>query len=131
MPRRSASIHEKKIPSMPVISQNPTLPANSQNPTLPVNSQRPSFLQTMKEGLALGVGSSIGHRIVGAAFGEPTLRVGAAFGEPTLRVSAAFGEPTLRVSAASGVPPSSSEEYEQCMKKYDDIAACKRFLAKN
>jgi hypothetical protein len=120
MPRRSASIHEKKIPSMPVISQNPTLPANSQNPTLPVNSQRPSFLQTMKEGLALGVGSSIGHRIVSAASGEPTLRV-----------SAAFGEPTLRVSAASGVPPSSSEEYEQCMKKYDDIAACKRFLAKN
>jgi hypothetical protein len=109
MPRRSASIHEKKIPSMPVISQNPTLPANSQNPTLPVISQRPSFLQTMKEGLALGVGSSIGHRIVGAAFGEPT----------------------LRVSAASGVPPSSLEEYEQCMKKYDDIAACQKILAKN
>ena len=82
MPRRSASIHEKKIPSLPV----------------PVNSQRPSFLQTMKEGLALGVGSSIGHRIVSAAF---------------------------------GVPPSSSEEYEQCMKKYDDIAACKRFLGKD
>ena len=102
MPRRSASIHEKKIPSMPVA-------VISQNPTLPVNSQRPSFLQTMKEGLALGVGSSIGHRIVGAASSEPT----------------------LRVSAASGVAPSSSEEYEQCMKKYDDIAACQKILAKN
>ena len=113
MPRRSASIHEKKIPSMPVISQNPTLP---------VNSQRPSFLQTMKEGLALGVGSSIGHRIVSAAFGEPTLRV-----------SAVSGEPTLRVGMISQVekPTTDKEEYEQCMKKYDDIAACQKILAKN
>lgn len=110
MPRRSASIHEKKIPSMPV---------NSQQPALPVISQRPSFLQTMKEGLALGVGSSIGHRIVSAAFGESTLRVG---------IISQAEKPLPNVT---GVPPSSSEEYEQCMKKYDDIAACQKILAKN
>jgi hypothetical protein len=80
-------------------------------PTVPtVNSQRPSFLQTMKEGISFGVGSSIGHRIVGAAFGEPTPRVG------------------MMTSQTEKL----QEEYEQCMKKYDDIAGCKRILeAKN
>jgi hypothetical protein len=116
---------------------------------MPVNS-RPSFLQTIKEGLAFGVGNSIGHRIVGAVSGEPTPRVGAVSGEPTPRVGAASGEPTLRVGAVSGEPtlrvgmmtsqtekPTATgsekpqEEYEQCMKKYDDVT-CERILeAKN
>jgi hypothetical protein len=97
MPRRS-SIHDKKIVSMPASAAVP----------VPVNP-RPSFLQTMKEGISFGVGSSIGHRIVGA-FG--------AFGQPTPRVSAASGEPSPEAT--------SSEEYEQCMKKYDDVAVCKK-----
>ena len=95
---------------------------------VPVNT-RPSFLQTIKEGLAFGVGNSIGHRIVGAASGEPTPRVGAASGEPTPRVGAASGEPTLRVGMTSQKPSqeaTSTEEYEQCMKKYDDVAVCKK-----
>ena len=73
---------------------------------MPVNP-RPSFLQTIKEGLAFGVGNSIGHRIVGAAFGEPTLRVGMSPQKPSPETT-------------------SSEEYEQCMKKYDDVAVCKK-----
>ena len=93
----SPTIHEKKIP------------------TMPINYQRPSLLNTMKEGLALGVGSSIGHRIVSAAFGEPTLRVSAAFGEPTPRVGMMFSQPTRSEK---------NQEYEQCMKEYDDKAVC-------
>jgi len=114
MPRRS-SIHDKKIVSMPT----------SAVAQVPVNP-RPSFLQTMKEGISFGVGNSIGHRIVSAAFGEPTPRVGAAFGEPTPRVA--------MTSPSDAVPRNSekTEEYEQCMKKYDDVSACKRILeAKN
>lgn len=80
--------------------------------TVPVNS-RPSFLQTMKEGISFGVGSSIGHRIVSAAFGEPTLRV----------ATSQKSSPSL---------DNKKEEYEQCMTKYDDLAVCKRILeAKN
>ena len=79
----------------------PTLPAQ-----MPVNS-RPSFLQAIKEGLAFGVGSSIGHRLVSAVSGEPTPRVSISPKQTKL------------------------EEYEQCMKKYDDVT-CERILeAKN
>lgn len=119
MPRRSSSpsIHEKKITPMPKM---PTVPT--------VNSQRPSFLQTMKEGISFGVGSSIGHRIVGAAFGEPTPRVSAVSGEPTLRVGMMTSQTEKPTATGSEKP---QEEYEQCMKKYDDIAACKRILEKN
>jgi hypothetical protein len=59
---------------------------------------RPSFLQTMKEGVALGVGSSIGHRIVGSILGTPHV-----------------------------VSPSINTEYEQCMKE-NDKAACEYLL---
>ena len=60
MPRRSSpSFHEKKIITMPAIIDNKkNLPA-----TIP---QKPSFLQTMKEGLAFGVGNAIAHKIIGS-----------------------------------------------------------------
>ena len=99
MPRRSSSpsLPEKKIPIVPM-----TINSHS-------HSQRPSFLQTMKEGIALGVGSSIGQRIVSAVFGEPTPRVG-------------------MMTTPQKPSPIVSEEYEQCMKKYDDVAVCKELL---
>jgi hypothetical protein len=62
-------------------------------------AQRPSFLQTMKEGLALGVGSSIGHRIVGAVLGSPHTPVN-----------------------------TKNEEYEKCMKDTNDKSGCEYLL---
>jgi hypothetical protein len=62
--------------------------------------QKPSFLQVMKEGVALGVGSSLGHRIVGAIMG------------PT------------QIQAVD----KKQEEYEKCMKEYDDRGVCQRIL---
>lgn len=58
--------------------------------------EKPSFLQTMKEGLAFGVGNAIAHKIIGS------------------------------------IPNTIKEiekplEYEQCMKEYDDKAACERY----
>jgi hypothetical protein len=68
---------------------------------MPIHSQKPSFLQTIKEGLGFGVGSSIGHRIVGMMFSQ---------------VETPVKNKEIKL------------KYEQCMKKYDDIAVCKEFL---
>jgi len=71
----------------------------------PINS-RPSFLHTLKEGMAFGAGSSIGHRIVDMMIPQ----------KPT---------PTL----------TRLEEYEQCMKKYEQVGGddtvCEKILSKN
>lgn len=85
MPRRSSS------PPL-VVDYKKNLPAV-------IVPQRPSFLQTMKEGVALGVGSSIGHRIIGSILGPAHL---------------------------SG--PSINNEYEQCMKDNNDKSACEYLL---
>lgn len=63
--------------------------------------QRPSFLQTMKEGVALGIGSSIGHRIVGAVLG----------------------------TSSAHVPVNTkNEEYEKCIKDTNDKSGCEYLL---
>jgi hypothetical protein len=62
--------------------------------------QRPSFLQTIKEGVALGVGSSIGHRIVGAILG------------------------TTHVPAVDR----RNEEYEKCIQDTKDKSGCEYLL---
>ena len=56
------------------IQQNTTPIKISEYRSLPASIPRPSFFQTMKEGVALGVGSSIGHRIVGALMGSPIVQ---------------------------------------------------------
>ncbi len=76
------------------IHENRNLPA--------LISQKPSFLQTMKEGVALGVGSSIGHRIVGAILGP-----------------AIAHNPSV---------DKIKEEYDQCMKDNNDKSGCEHIL---
>jgi len=68
-----------------------------------ISPQKPSFLQTIKEGIALGVGSSIGHRIVGAVMGPLHVQQSPLLEKKTL-------------------------EYDECMEEHDDKAACERFL---
>jgi hypothetical protein len=63
--------------------------------------QKPSFLQTMKEGVALGVGSSLGHRLVAAVMG------------PTI-VQKSYVD--------------KREEYEKCMKDNNDKSGCEHLL---
>ena len=65
--------------------------------------QKPSFLQTMKEGVALGIGSSIGHRIVGAVLGSAHV--------PHV--------PTVDTK---------NEEYEKCIKDNNDKSGCEYLL---
>jgi len=93
MPRRSSSpplSQKKPITTALVYDNKKTLPA--------LIVPKPSFLQTMKEGVALGVGSSIGHRIVSSILGSTNTAV-----------------------------PSNNTEYEQCMKE-NDKSACEYLL---
>lgn len=93
MPRRSSSPTKRNITTMPIrIPEHRNLPA--------LIPQKPSFLQTMKEGVALGVGSSIGHRIVGAIMGPPVIQT----------------------------VDTKKEEYEQCIKDTNDKTGCEHIL---
>ena len=62
--------------------------------------QRPSFLQSVKEGVGLG----IGYRIAGAFMGPIT--------------------PPIK----EHVPELKNKEYEQCMQEYDDKAVCEKYI---
>lgn len=93
MPRRSSS------PTMPQMKITPVkIPEHRNLPA--VIPERPSFLQTMKEGVALGVGSSIGHRIVGSIMGPSIVQT----------------------------VDKKQEEYEQCMKDNNDKTGCEHIL---
>jgi hypothetical protein len=102
MPRRSSSpsLSEKKIVTMPIkVREYGNLPAI-------IPPQRPSFLQSVKEGVGLG----IGYRIAGAFMGP----LG----------PSAHREP-ITPPINEHVPTLKNKEYEQCMKEYNDKAACK------
>ena len=93
MPRKSQTMPQMKIAP---ISSDKNLPA--------IVQQRPSFLDTMKEGIGLGIGSSIGHRIVGAIMGSPQIT-------------------PVEVQYRN-------YEYEECMKDTNDKAGCEYILKK-
>lgn len=96
MPRSSSPSKPRTITTMPIrYPEHRNLPA--------LIPQKPSFLQTMKEGVALGVGSSIGHRIVGAIMGPSQ---------------------TSQVQTVD----KKKEEYEQCMKDTNDKTGCEHIL---
>jgi len=58
---------------------------------------KPSLLQTMKEGFGLGIGSSLGHRLVDSILGQRP------------------------------VPISNKlKEFEKCMKEYDNEKLCEK-----
>lgn len=104
MPRRSSSpsFQEKKIVTMPIrIQDNKHLPAI-------IPPQRSSFLQSVKEGVGLG----IGYRIAGAFMGPIGHSAPVTRAEPIV--------PPIREC----VPELKNKEYEQCMKEYNDKAAC-------
>jgi hypothetical protein len=94
MPRSTSPSKQRNIPTMPMrIPEHRNLPA--------LIPHKPSFLQTMKEGVALGVGSSLGHRLVAAVMG------------PTIIQKSYVDK---------------REEYEQCMKNNNDKAGCEHLL---
>jgi hypothetical protein len=88
--------NERKIVTMPIrVQDNKHLPAI-------IPPQRPSFLQSVKEGVGLG----IGYRIAGAIMGSTVTIV-----------------PPVR----EHLPVLKNTEYEKCMKEFDDKAACQKY----
>ena len=83
----------------------PRIIENTRNLPAPIIQQRPSFLQTMKEGVALGLGSSLGHRLVGSIMG------------PAIVQNPIIDKKEL--------------EYEQCMKDNNDKSGCEHLLRTN
>ncbi len=93
MPRKSPSMPERKITTMPLnIDHTRNLPA--------LIPQRPSFLQTITEGIALGVGSSLGRKLVDSV------------------TTSVEKQPMTNIL----------KEFEKCMTKYDDKEMCERIL---
>ena len=84
---------------------------------------KPSFLQTMKEGVALGVGSSIGHRIIGSIFGPPSVAVSTPMATPMAAPMATPMATPIQESKLSKL-----QEFEKCMKEYDDRGICERLI---
>lgn len=100
---------EKKITTMPLVIDNKKhLPA--------IIPQKPSFLQTMKEGFALGVGSSLGRKAVDGIFG-------------TAHIATPMATPIP--SAMAKHEPSTEKEFDKCMQRYDDRVLCKELYSLN
>ena len=94
MPRRST----------PVVQ---TIPDKS----VPASIPR-SFVQTMKDGIAIGAGSSIGHRLVSAVMGPPIIQMGPPINQ--------MGPPINQTDKLT--------EYEQCIQ--NDKTGCEHLLQK-
>ena len=108
MPRKSSpSMTEKKITTMPLaIDHTKNLPA--------IIPQKPSFLQTMKEGFGLGIGSSLGRKAVDSIFGSTPIPA-----------------PIPTPVAAPIAAPISEKEFDKCMQRYDDRILCKELYSLN
>ena len=72
-------------------------------------TQKPSFLQTVKDGIGYGIGSSLGHRLVGSIMGSYDGGRSHAGGPQIIQKSTV------------------ENEYEQCMKD-NDKAGCEHLL---
>lgn len=94
MPRRSQSPINRKYEPAPQVSQQAH-----------VSVQRPSMLQTMKEGLAFGVGNAIAHRVI----------MGSSLQQQKQ-------EPAQQLNL--------NPEYIQCVKEYNDKAVCEAMYLK-
>ena len=114
MPRKSSpSMPERKITTMPlIIDHRKNLPA--------VFPEKPSFLQTMKEGFALGVGSSLGRKAVDGIFG--TTPIATPMAAPI---------PSAMAAPIAKDEPSTEKEFDKCMKRYDDRVLCKELYSLN
>ena len=114
MRRTSRSI--VKAPAAPVPMRVPALaaPVPMRVPALaapvPALAAKSSMGSLVKDGFAWGLGNGMAHALVGSI----------------VRPAAASAASAMPVAAAQGSP-----EYVQCMKDFEDQAACKHLLPKD
>ena len=85
------------------------IPATKPTPTPPLAT----FGQTVKEGLAFGIGQSVAHNVIGSMFRTVT----------PVTTAAAVAAPVATVAVTE------KPEYTKCMKEsFGDKEMCKQFL---
>ncbi len=96
-----------------------TKPSSSPNisPNISPNTQTntPSFFGTVKEGIALGVGSSIGNRIVSGIFGAPSVEIKSTQGNP-------FDQNQIKCSTEQ-------LSFNTCIQDRKEVSECEEKLA--
>jgi hypothetical protein len=110
----SSNIPSYKKPAQPV--QSPAQPAQpAQNPA----KESSGFLGSVKEGIALGIGSSLGNRIVSGFFGPPSVEIKSA--QPA-SVQPASVQPTGRCD-------SQQLSFNTCIQERREVSECEEKLA--
>jgi hypothetical protein len=89
--------------------------------------QTPSLLNTMKEGFAFGVGSSLANTFVRSIFGSSSSSVSPDL-NPTSSQAPAPSQSIGSIGALSTQDMSGHLEYIQCMKEGGTDEACKQYL---
>jgi hypothetical protein len=110
MPRSQQSSGKKSIQIRP-----------SSLPVGPVMNQRPPLGQTMKEGFAFGVGSSVANSLIRSFLGSPPSVQQIQPIDTTVQ-SARF------IGASSTQDMSGQIEYLQCMKEGGTEEVCKQYM---
>jgi hypothetical protein len=128
MPRRSQSPITRK--HEPALSHMP--------------AQRPSMLQTMKEGLAFGVGNAIAHRmIMGASLQQqqPQQQQQQQMNPEYIQCIKEYNDKSVCETLYLGSPPQQQKqepthqlnlnpEYIQCIKEYNEKSVCETLFLK-
>ena len=84
----------------------------------------PSFGQAIKEGVAYGVGSSIGHRLTSALFGAPVVAVKEAAGTAPAPVVVAPPSACSRYTELKAAMDSCVKEEYDCTLQIEEYRAC-------
>jgi hypothetical protein len=116
MPRNysSPSMPEKKTAPLFIDSKKDRY----SSPSMPEKKKdtKPSLLDSIKDGVGLGIGSSLGHRLVESIFGYTTPR------------SINDNDEKLCKSKMGSDSSKSFNEFDKCMKEYDDKKLCEKFI---
>lgn len=105
MPRKSSMPLSSNPNSKP--KPKPFLPEVTNTPA----AQKPGFFSAVKDGLGLGFGSAIAHRVVGSVLGSSQYTQ---------------VQPQVQVQALE----KKNTEYDQCMKDYNNRDVCEIYLGK-
>ena len=107
MPRKSSMPLSSNPNSKPKPKPKPFLPEVTNTPA----AQKPGFFSAVKDGLGLGFGSAIAHRVVGSVLGSSQYTQ---------------VQPQVQVQALE----KKNTEYDQCMKDYNNRDVCEIYLGK-
>ena len=125
MPRSHSSSSK---PSSPVLNQAPKFhspigPIMSSSNMNQTQSSSPGFFTSVKEGVGLGAGSAIGHRIVASIFGPPSVEV-----KTSTPPGSNSGTPTVYGSTAGKPCEVIQNSFNTCIQERKPVEECEQTL---